>query len=378
MRIGIITGEYPPMQGGVGAYTRILAQQLSTSGHEVSLFSAHPAQSDALSIHQITGKWGIGSLRTIQQWAAKNQLDVVNLQFQTAAYGMSPWIHFLPDALPRVPTVTTFHDLRFPYLFPMAGPLRGWIVMHLARRSTGVIVTNHEDSQRVKHLTRCRLIPIGSNILQALPSDIDTQIWRKKAGASDPDFLMAYFGLINRSKGLETLLESLRRLRDESIPARLLIIGGVTGSSDPTNINYIEEIESLITQYDLSDYIHHTGFLEDDSEVGGFLTASDVVVLPFSDGASYRRGSLMAAIHYGCATITTIPRAHVPAFVHGQNMWLIPRQNADELTVALRQLYTSPEIGEHLRQGAAELATKFDWQHIANDYLDFFEITIGK
>ena len=334
MRIGIVTGEYPPMQGGVGAYTRILARHFSDNGHDISLFSSTQAYSDTFPIFCTPDNWGIGSLRAIHQWTTRHQLDVVNLQFETAAYGMSPWIHFLPDVVRRVPVITTFHDLLFPYLFPKAGPLRDWIVMHLARRSTGVIVTNHEDAQRVQNLPDTRLIPIGSNILQSLPANTNPHVWREKAGASTNDFLIAYFGLINRSKGLETLLKSLHRLRKEDIPGRLLIVGGVTGSSDSTNIAYSEEINRLIARLDLNDYVYRTGFLEDDAAVGSYLNASDVVVLPFNDGASFRRGSLMAAIHYGCAIVTTIPRVHVPMFVHGQNMWLVPPQNDDALTTA--------------------------------------------
>lgn len=377
MRIGIVTGEYPPMQGGVGAYTAILAQHLNDCGHDIHLFSTRQAQSNSLSINNTIEKWGLGSLHTIRQWASSSQLDLINLQFQTAAYGMSPWIHFLPDAVRRIPIVTTFHDLRFPYLFPKAGPLRDWIVMHLAQRSAGVIVTNHEDAALIEHLRQHRLIPIGSNMLSALPENDDPQRWRTIAGAAKDDFLLAYFGLINRSKGLETLLESVAALHNEGIPARLLIIGGVAGSSDSTNTAYIAEFEQRIEQLNLTDCIHRTGFIESDTDVGGFLNASDAVVLPFRDGASFRRGSLMAGIHYGCPIVTTIPSVHVPEFVHSQNMLLVPPGDIASLTTALRQLYTMPEIRQHLRQGAAQLATHFDWKQIARDYLGFFESIIG-
>ena len=374
MRIGIVTGEYPPMQGGVGAYTQIIARHLHEKGHPVYLFSTAHAQSDTLPLTNTITHWNIASLRAIKQWASENQLDILNLQFQTAAFAMSPTIHFLPDALRPLPVVTTFHDLRFPYLFPKAGPLRNWIVMHLAQRSAGAIVTNHEDEQRIKHLRNYELIPIGSNILAA-PA-IDDSL-RQQIGASSSDFLLAYFGLINQSKGLETLLHSIAQLRGESIPARLVIIGGVAGSSDPTNTAYIKTIEQLTTQLQLDTLIHYTGYLDDDALVGGFLKASDAVVLPFRDGASFRRGSLMAAIHYGCPIITTVPRVHVPEFVHGQNMLLIPPDDPASLAATLRELYSNPDIGEHLRRGATQLAGRFNWERITHDYITFFERIAG-
>lgn len=371
MRIGMITGEYPPMQGGVGAYTAILARHLAANGQEVHLFSTQGTHSPDLPLTNTLQRWDHGSLKATAAWASTTQPDVVSLQFQTAAFGMSPWIHFLPDYLRRLPVITTFHDLRFPYLFPKAGPLRDWIVMHLARASAGVIVTNHEDAARVQGLTHTRLIPIGSNILDTLPADYDPLQWRQRAGASADDFLLAFFGFINSSKGLDTLIHSLVELRSAGLPARLVIIGSL-GTSDPTNAAYAQTIHGLIDQLELRPYVHQTGFLEDESEVGSYLKASDAVVLPFQDGASFRRGSLMAAIRYACPIVTTLPRVHVPEFVHGNNMLFVPPDESSALTQTLQQLYHTPAVQQQLHSGAARLAAHFDWQRIAADYIDFF------
>jgi len=366
------------MRGGVGAYTQILAREWVRQGQEIFIFSSQSAQNQDSGIHLTNHlpNWGIGSLRAINQWANDKRLDLVNLQFQTAAYGMSPWIHFLPDAVRPTPSVTTFHDLRFPYLFPKAGWLRNWIVMRLAQHSTGVIVTNHEDTEKINALTRVKLIPIGSNILTPMPPDFDLNSWRKKVGAHEGDFLIAYFGLLNRSKGIENLLQSLLDLRASGIPARLVMIGDTAGTSDPTNAAYAAEIMNRIHTLKLETIIHHTGFI-DDLAVGSSLKASDAVVLPFLDGASYRRGSLMAALQYGCAIITTTPQTNVPAFQNRENMLLVPPNDTQTLTNALRELYASPELRLHLQNGAAKLAANFDWSHIAADTIEFFQSLIG-
>ncbi len=366
------------MRGGVGAYTQILARELVRQGQEVFVFTSDSAQNDDPRIHLTNHlqNWGLSSLRAINQWAKNERLDLINLQFQTAAYAMSPWIHFLPDMIRHIPIITTFHDLRFPYLFPKAGPLRNWIVMHLARRSAGVIVTNPEDAEKVKSLPRVKLIPIGSNILTPLPPDFDPRPWREKAGAREGDFLIAYFGLLNRSKGIENLLEGLRDLRASGVSAQLVMIGDTDGTSDPTNADYAAEIMNRIHHLKLEAFIHHTGFI-DDLAVGSYLKASDVVVLPFLDGASYRRGSLMAAIHYGCTIVTTNPQANIPTFKHEENMLLVAPNDTATLTSALHQLLNSPEIRAHLQAGSAKLAANFDWSNIAADTIEFFQRIIG-
>jgi glycosyltransferase involved in cell wall biosynthesis len=378
MRIGVVTGEYPPMRGGVGAYTQILAREWVRQGQEVFIFSSQAAHNEDSAIHLTNNivKWGLSSLPAVNQWAKDNHLDVINLQFQTAAYAMSPWIHFLPDTVRSAPVVTTFHDLRFPYLFPKAGQLRDWIVMHLARRSAGVIVTNHEDSEKVSGLPRVKLIPIGSNILITLPPDFDPVLWRQRAGAREGDFLIAYFGLLNSSKGLEHLLESLRDLRASGTPARLVMVGDIAGTSDPTNTAYAAEIMNRIHALKLEGYIHHTGFI-DDLAVGSYLEACDVVALPFLDGASYRRGSLMAAIQYGCAIVSTTPQVGVSGFRHNENLLLVPPGDTASLTQALRELYENSEMRSGLQAGTEKLATHFDWSLIAGDTIDFFRIITG-
>src|SRR5690349_9759008 len=202
MRIGIITGEYPPLQGGIGGYTDILSKRLASLGHELFIFSESRAvqQSPAIPLTQ-TKTWGLGLIPAIQSWVKANRIELVSLQFQTAAFGMSPFIHFLPHFV-DIPFVTTFHDLRFPYLFPKAGKLRDWIVMHLAKASSAVIVTNHEDFERVKHL-KSVLIPMGSTVL-ADEGDFDRAKWRPT-----DEFLIAHFGFINHTKGVDTLLKAL-------------------------------------------------------------------------------------------------------------------------------------------------------------------------
>jgi len=366
------------MQGGVGAYSQIMARQFAHQGHEVYVLSSQQAQEIQPQIHLDTlSNWSITTLIKIRRWAQTQKLDIINLQFETAAYSMSPWIHFLPQMV-NIPVVTTFHDLLFPYLFPKAGRLRNWIVMHLARVSAGVIATNHEDMEKLNHLSRVRLISIGSNINRVFPPDFDAQSWREKLGAAPDDLLIAYFGFINHSKGVDTLLQAAAELAQHNFPFRLLMIGGRTGSSDPTNASYADEIDQLIDQLGLAPSIHWTGFA-DDAAVTAYLQASDVVILPFRDGASYRRGTLMAAIDHGCPIITTQPKVDIPAFKSGENMLLVPPEDPKALADAIHRFRgEGTELRIKLSKGALELSKHFDWSLIAQDTLALFEHILGE
>ena len=93
MKIGMVTGEYPPMQGGVGAYTCELSRALSDLGHHVYVFSREAAQSpdDDIPLEAaVSSRWGFDTLARVSEWAKRHGLDIVNIQFQTAAYDMHP------------------------------------------------------------------------------------------------------------------------------------------------------------------------------------------------------------------------------------------------------------------------------------------------
>ena len=374
MKIGLITGEFPPMPGGVGRFARVLAERMQQQGHEVHVLSRAGCDSDRLPISVIRG-WGLGSFAPIQAWMQKHRFDVINLQFQTAAYDMSPFVHFLP-AMAAAPFVTSFHDLRFPYLFPKAGRLRDWIVMQLARRSDGVITTNQEDNERLRNLPNRTVIPIGSVILNRLGADYDRAQWRRRAGADEQTFLLGHFGFVKPFKGISYLIEALANLCRSGHAVRLVLIGGRSNTVDGgKDESYLRHLDERIRQLGLEKLVHWTGFLAED-EVAGWLRAVDLVTLPFLDGASYRRGSLIAACHYGCAILTTHAKIKTDAFRHGHNLWLIPSHSAAEIERGIAQLMRHPHQLNHLRQGARELRQRFDWDVIARDTTAFFETVL--
>ena len=371
MKIGLVTGEYPPMPGGVGDFSRILAEQMCELGHEVHVFSRSGTTSKTLPV-STTDTWGPGCLTQIRSWARRRELNVINLQFQTAAFNMSPFVHFLPRFV-DVPLITTFHDLRFPYLFPKAGRLRNWIVMQLARLSSGVITTNHEDDQRLRSLQRRRLIPIGSNIRARTFQSTERDMRRQQIGATDSSFLLGHFGFITESKGVDFLIEAAARLRSAGQEIRLVFIGARRNTVDADRpADYLRSLDERLASLGLAEAAHWTGYLPD-AEVAAWLNAVDLITLPFNDGASFRRGSLIAAIHNGCAILSTEPAVAIDRFKHGCNLWLVPRGSAGAIEDAVLHLIRDREQLASLREGARRLSKHFDWDFIARSTVAFYE-----
>lgn len=368
------------MQGGVGAFTRELARTLAQTGHDVHIFTrieARPAPgadaSDDVNVSAcVSGCWGWPVTGTIRQWARENRLDVVNVQFQTAAYNMHPAIHWLPARLREMPVVVTFHDLRAPYLFPKAGPARRWVVRKLAQDADGVIATDRADEAILRnewHIVRLAWVPIGSNVSTTPPPGYDRASWRAALGIGPNDLLIAYFGFLNESKGGLVLIEALARLAAESVPAHLVMIGGRVGASDPTDVAYGRRVDALIEACGLLDRVHWTGFV-DDPQVSAHFYASDVTALPYLDGVSLRRGTLMAALAHGRAIVTTTPERDAPELAGVVET--VPPGDARALAGAIRRLWHSPGERQRLERAALASSRNFGWRQIAARTAEFF------
>jgi hypothetical protein len=52
--------------------------------------------------------------------------------------------------------------------------------------------------------------------------------------------------------------------------------------------------------------------------VSTFLHAADLMVMPYRDGVSLRRGTLMAVLAHGRPLLTTTPPIPTPELIHGQ------------------------------------------------------------
>jgi glycosyltransferase involved in cell wall biosynthesis len=392
MRIGMITGEYPPLEGGVGDFSRELGMALHANGHEVHILTTQindrqpsSVQENELAIYRNIYDWGRSTHTEITRWINTLALDVVNIQYQAAAYQMRSGINFYPRAQRgrlAAPIVVTYHDLLPPYLFPKAGPLRKWSVRQLAQYADGIIVTNGDDYTALtaameRTLPPTRLIPIGSNIAPQQPADYDRAAWRAARGIYPKDMLIGFFGFLNRGKGVETLIEALGQLVIAGLPAHLIFIGGRTGSSDSTNARYAHEIDGLIEETGLSTHVQRTGFTTP-AEVSAALLAVDVCAFPYRHGASLRHGTLHAALAHGSAIVTTTPQTETPQLQDGKNVLLIPPEEATALADALRRLWKEPQLRADLGQQAAQLSREFSWERIAAHTAEFFRTLVNR
>lgn len=381
----LLTGEFPPMAGGMGDYTRELARALLEKGAEPFVLTSQKAQADTpypLPILSTVPKWDFSALGQVAKALQRENPALLHIQYQAAAYDMHAAVHLLPWRLrwlgPPLKTVVTFHDLRLPYLFPKAGPLRLWALRILAHGGNAVITAARQDEKVVRSwgISRVQTVPIGSNIHPRPPAGYSREEWRKRLGVDSTEILLAYFGFLNQSKGGEVLIQALAELVRKGRRAKLLMVGGMTGSSDPTDQVYAKKVWEVIAELGLQERVLWTGFVSQ-GEVSAHLLAADIAVLPYQDGVSLRRGSLMAALAHGLPIVSTFPQGEPEGIVDGENMTLAPIGDAGALAQKIEVLADSPQLRERLSQGARVLAQAFSWDKIAKKHLEVYRELLG-
>ncbi|HEX5415640.1 MAG TPA: glycosyltransferase family 4 protein [Chloroflexota bacterium] len=401
MNVLLISGEYPPMRGGVADYTALLAEALTAHGCRVSVLTstrAVPARANPGTV----ANSNVDALPRLNCWDPRavwqavgnvvdeQRPDVIHVQYQTGAFGMQIGVNILPWLLRarfhRSRFLATFHDLKVPYLLPKLGRARQLATIALASGSDAVVVTNHEDFARVASCrspkkTRPLLgsrplvaIPIGSNI-RSEPADFDRARWRESLGAAPDEVVIGFFGFLVPDKGLETLIEAFSALLAERRPVRLAMIGASTGDTDVSGDAYAASIRRGLAEPAVTRQVSWTGFAPEPA-IAAYLRACDLVCLPFRDGASLRHGTLAAAIVQGLPIVTTrgggALNAGLPALRDGENALVVAPGNAGELARAVGRLADDSILRERLRTGVAEIAARLDWRAIAGQHVDLY------
>ena len=376
-----VTGEYPPMVGGVGRFTAELARALQAQGARIAVLTdkqvTASTESDAVRVLPQRDRWGWGILTDIPDCARAVGAEWVHVQYQTAAYGMHPAINALPYFLRRhgLRAAWTYHDLRVPYLFPKAGArLRNWVTRLPLRAADAVVVTNQSDWESVQgQVQRGQLhrIPIGSDI-ESRQFSAEERVQRRAArGYGSEQLVLGYFGFLNASKGGLTLIETLASLAGEGWDVHLLMIGERVGASDGTNFRYLQRVEAAISEHGLDGRVQWTGH-QSDAEVAADFNAIDVLVMPYEDGMSMRRSTLTAALANGCAIVTTHPQDPTPELAADSDLLLVPPKDAAATAAAVRRIAADPDLAADLRANARRAARQFSWDVIAARHLEMY------
>jgi glycosyltransferase involved in cell wall biosynthesis len=226
-------------------------------------------------------------------------------------------------------------------------------VLPFAVRSARLVFVTEAERQTFLRtapwaLSRSEVIPLASNIPFL------------SAGERDPNRVV-YFGLIRPRKGLEEFLKAARLGNQTALRFRIV------GAPDPRHVDYFEALRKAHEDLAVTWIVGR-----DASEVAEELASATYAYLPFPDGASERRGSLLSVMGNGVVTLTTRGR-HTP-----EDMWpaAVFVRDPEEAVRVLVGLGQSEGERRRLSEAALQYGRRFSWDEVARRHLELYRTVL--
>ena len=176
------------------------------------------------------------------------------------------------------------------------------------------------------------------------------------------------FGLLNRNKGIETVLESLV----EVVKKHQDIVYVILGKTHPNVIResgeeYRNYLHRLVQKYSLDQYVYFYNHFVSDNELFDCLSATDIYVTPYLNKAQMTSGPLSYAIGAGCAVLST-PFWHADELLADGKGMLFEFGDPQSLTEILTNILDNPDELLALRKKAYDYGRTLIWPKIGMQY----------
>lgn len=306
MLLHLLTGEYPPEPGGVADYTALLAKALAESGDDVHIWTSSEsdatfAETPGVTVHRVAGSWSRSDLNRLGE-----ALDAFPAPRRLLLqYAPNVWKHrglnlgfcrWLKSRSKRGDDIRPmFHELWYEFdprdkptrwIFPVVQRLMVLNVMNASTLAYASIPAWQEwlKTPWIGLGKPSVWLPVPSNIPFVDDPERVAEIRRELAPDGRP--ILGSFGTFHGLIGT-MLAEALTKLQSRP---RLILMG--RGSAE---------------------FLPRASGLPDSSAAGPlsaretslYLQACDLMIQPYPDGISSRRGSAMACLANGRPVVTT-------------------------------------------------------------------------
>jgi glycosyltransferase involved in cell wall biosynthesis len=286
-------------------------------------------------------RWGLSAVPELLRQVASIDPDAILMQYPTDAFGSALGPHVFSMLQRIAPLIITLHE------FAAANLMRRASLCLLLARTTAVVATTARGKASLLSWypwlePRTCVIPIAANIPE--------RVWQPS-----PQPIVAYFGQIRPKKGIEEYIACCDELVTR-FPGTQFIIAG---SHVAKFASYSKAIEREIRRRDIQ-------FLKEllPDQVSDVLRTATVALLPFPSGASFERGTLLAAAVCG-VPIVTLRGPDTPSDLASL---LAPANSRDELVAQVADCLSGTAVRDAAHNRSCRLATLVSWDTISGGY----------
>lgn len=293
------------------------------------------------------------------------KIDIVHFQFFRRERIES--LYFLFLRLMGINLVHTAHNV-----FPQNKHKIDYILKLIVYKSAKVIIVHSNHIKKIVTNTfrierkKVAVIPHG-NFDKYLPEKtINRADIRKNFKLSDHDFVILFFGMIRKNKGLDLLLDAFEIVAHSDDRFKLIIAGRC--QNDQLYKNYKEKISKSAVK----EKIFFFSEFVPDNEVAHYFVAADIVVLPYKE--IYHSGILHLVFSFGKTAIVTRVGDFNEFIKNGITGYILKENTRSCLADAIRNAFSKPKELETIGKNVANMSkTTFAWENIGRLTIELYQ-----
>lgn len=371
MRICLLTARVPPVRCGVGDYSVQLGNYFVSRGDEVVLLTTREQSSSVsgacFAVRSALPSWKLKGMRALWREIHAIRPDVILVQWVPYLYSRTGTNLVFPLTIAALAAKGLRIQVVVHEPWVAFGPWSSFVTGPIHRLALGILVTASKkvsvSIEKWRDLLRSRFpwkksaidcVPVGSNI--PVTQSGARMSTRRSAGIKDDAVAMGIFSLHGSGKAFSFVEAAHRDLAERGDRFRMVVIGATA-----------EEAALALPETARDVRCQVTGYLSAE-EISKWLQAVDVLLAPFVDGVSGRRGTVLAGLAHGLPVVTT--RGRLTDRLFDSSPLVLSDANPAAFSQEVLSLVQDPRRrAEMATEARAFFDAHFSWQRVGEAIL---------